>query len=262
MTSMAKMLIVHHLPDCNDLPALERWFWKYHCPEVLQQAPWMSRYVMYRAVSAPPGAEAYGYYNYRVHENWVYSSQERRGSNGCLSMTPQPAPMQVIVAHIPAEPTDDFLGADMRYGEKTILRWVTVFRYPEEISPEEGDEWYLNVHVPQVMKQPGLIRFFSHKAIHSNQQRSPLPHSTKLKPFFTDSGPLFFKRWHRVSELWYEDSKGWFESIIKSPPCYTKPAWAKQEKYPFLVPGNEFISTFLLERPDQDMLRNYEPSYL
>jgi hypothetical protein len=258
---MAKMLIMHHLPEVNDLPALERWFWQHHCPEVLHQAPWLTRYVMYRAVPAPTGAENFGYFNYRVHENWVRNPEERRGTNGCISMTVQPAPMRVIVAHIPAEPTEDFMGADMRYGEKTILRWVTVFRYPDGVSAEEGDDWYLKVHVPEVMQQPGLIRFFSHKAI-NNKQQSPLPHSAKLKPFFDDSGPLFFKQWHRVSELWYENSNGWVDSISKASLQYTKPAWAKQEQYPFLEPGNDFVSTFLLERPDQDMLRTFMPSYI
>ncbi|MCL6479481.1 MAG: hypothetical protein K6T65_13930 [Peptococcaceae bacterium] len=262
MSAIIKTIIVHHQPDPNDYPAQERWFWKHHCPEVLLQAPWLCRYVMYRAVPVPPpGAEAYGYYNYRVHENWIRSSEGRRGRNGSLSMTPQPGKMEVVVVSVPAEPTEDFMGAGLRYGEKTILRWLTIFRYPDGVPVEEGEDWYLNVHVPEVMKQPGLIRFFSHKAI-ENKQSSPLPHSAKQKPFVTDPGPLFFKQWHRVSELWYENNNGWVDSVLKSPPRYTKPPWARYDQYPFLEPRNEFISTFILERPDQDMLRDYEPVYI
>ena len=69
------------------------------------------------------------------------------------------------------------------------------------------------------------------------------------------------KRWHRVSEQWYENDNGWVDSIVKRPPAYTKPPWARFENYPFLVPGDEFVSTFLLERPDQDFLRHGEYRY-
>jgi hypothetical protein len=259
MTDIVKTMIIHHLPDPNDYAALERWFWQHHCHEVLLQIPWTKRYVMYRVVPMPPpGVADFGFFNYRVHENWI-GAEGRRGIKGTLSMTPQPGKMEVVIVSVPAEPTEDFMGAELRYGEKTILRWVTVFRYPDGVSLEEGEDWYLNVHVPEVIQQPGLIRFFSHKALPG----SPLPgHSSKQKPFVTDCGPLLPLQWHRVSELWYENQTGWTDSIIKSPPQYTKPSWAKYGQYPFLQPRNEFISTFLLERPDQDMLRHYDPMYI
>ncbi len=163
MTSIVKTMIIHHLPDSNDFSALERWFWQHHCHEVLLQVPWIKRYVMYRAVlMPPPEVEAFGYFNYRVHENWV-GTEGRRGINGTLSMTPQPGKMEVVIVSVPAEPTEDFMGAELRYGEKTILRWLTVFRYPDGVSLEEGEQWYLNVHVPEVMQQQGLIRFLATK---------------------------------------------------------------------------------------------------
>lgn len=252
--TMTKLVIIHHLEDPNDLPALERWFRQHHCQEVLSQVPWTVRYVMYRAVPPPPGAEDFGYYNYRVHENWV--RDERRGVKGLLSFTPQPGKMSAIVVNVPAEPTEDFLGAGLRHNEKTILRWLIAFRYPDGVSEQEGEEWYLNVHTKEVCSQPGLIRFFSHKAIPSVQP-SPLPSSNAQKPFMTPS-PLFFKQWHRVTELWYENNNGWVESVLKHPPRYTRPDWATHDGFPFLVPGEEFISTFILEHPDQDMLRHYE----
>ena len=64
---MIKTIILHHLLDMNDLPAAERWFYRYHVPEVLRNRP--VSYVSYRAVPPPPGAEAYGYFNYKVHEH-------------------------------------------------------------------------------------------------------------------------------------------------------------------------------------------------
>lgn len=105
--TMTKLVIIHHLEEPNDLPALERWFRQHHCPEVLSQVPWTVRYVIYRVIPPPPGGEIYGYFNYRVHENWV--SNERRGVKGLLSFTPQPGKMSAIVVNVPAEPTEDFL---------------------------------------------------------------------------------------------------------------------------------------------------------
>lgn len=249
--STSKLVIFHHLPDNNDRPALERWFAEQHCPEVCAQLPWTTRYLLYRPVPPPPGAEDFGYINYRVHENWVRSPEERRGVNGLLSFSHQPGYMDVAVANVPGEPTEDFLGAELRHGDRTILRWVTLFRYPDRAPVDEAEDWYLNVHVPEVCKQPGLTRFFSHKVLTGQT----IPRSTKQRPFFDKLPPLMTKSWHRLSELWYENDAGWVDSILAKPPAYTPAPWARQSSYPFFVPGEEFVSTFLLERPDQDLLR-------
>lgn len=245
---MSKLLIIHKINDENDRPALERWFNRYHVPEVLTQSPWTVRYLLYRPVPCPPGAENYGVYGYRVHENWVIDNSMRRGEKGLLSMTEQPGACDAIVVNMPAEPTEDFLGGEKHYEDHTILRWVTAFRYPDGVSKEEGEDWYLNVHVPEVMKQPGLTRFFSTKTY--PPRGSILPQAD-----FMDHDNLFFKHWDRVSEMWYENNNGWVDSILTNPPQYTKPDWATHDQYPFLIPGSEFISTFLLERPDHDFTR-------
>ena len=255
---MTKLVILHHLPDNNDRPALERWFAERHCPEVCAQAPWLTRYVLFRPVPPPPGGEAFGYINYRVHENWVRGPEERRGVRGLLSFSEQPAFMDVAIANVHAEPTEDFFGAHLRHADKTILRWLILFRYPDGVPEEEGEDWYLNVHAPEVCRQPGLTRFFSHKAAPSRPLNDP---SDGQAPFMPRVPPLATKRWHRVSEQWYENDNGWAESVVKRPPAYTRPPWARHETYPFLVPGDEFVSTFLLERPDQDLLRHGEYRY-
>lgn len=252
---MSKLLIIHKLNDENDRPALERWFHRYHVPEVMTQSPWTVKYLLYRVVPAPPGGKNFGYYNYRVHENWVLDNSLRRGEKGLLSMTPQPGACDAIVINMPAEPTEDFLGGSSCYDDCTILRWVCAFRYPEHVSVEEGEEWYLRTHVPEVMKQPGLKRFFSTKAYQS--EGSILPQSDD----FVEHDTLFSQKWHRVSELWYENNNGWVDSIINNPPLYTPPRWATYNTYPFMIPGLEFISTFILERPDIDYTREYKPLY-
>lgn len=255
--AMSKLVILHHLPDNNDRPAMERFFAEQHCPEVCAQAPWLTRYVLFRPVPPPPGAEAFGYINYRVHENWVRSPEERRGVGGLLSFSAQPGYIDVAIINVPAEPSEDFFGASMRHDEKTILRWVTMFRYPDGVPLDEAEDWYLNVHAPEVCRQPGLTRFFSHKALTAGE----IPHSGDQRPFFDEVPPLMKKRWHRLSELWYENDNGWVESVLTNPPKYTPPPWATRDAYPFIVPGEDFISTFLLERPDEDLLQARSARY-
>lgn len=249
---MIKTLILHHLLDTNDLPATERWFYRYHVPEVLRNRP--ISYVSYQAVPPPPGAEAYGYLNYKVHEN--LSRGEGEEPLGLLAMTPEVAPLRVIMVNVPAIPADDFMGGGSSRDDKTILRWLVVFRYPAGVSAEEGDDWYVNVHAREVMQQPGLTRFFSYRVL-PTQVAVKAGVSTFLHPRSEVSSD-----WHRVSEQWYENGNGWVESIITSPPVYTTPPWATHDRYPFLEPGVDFASTFILERPCDDWTREAVPFYL
>ena len=62
--------------------------------------------------------------------------------------------------------------------------------------------------------------------------------------------------WDRVMELWYETFDDWRDSVVTNPPSYTKPAWATWDEYPFVELGADFVSTFLLERPTDDYLKD------
>ncbi len=249
---MIKTIILHHLLDMNDLPAAERWFYRYHIPEVLRNQP--VSYVSYRAVPPPPGAEDYGYYNYKVHENVNRGEGEK--PLGLTAMTKEVVPLKVIMVNVPATPTEDFLGKGTSFEEKTILRWLIALRYPEGVSVEEGDDWYLKVHAKEVMQQPGLTRFFSYRVI------APPEVMGKVVPAFLHPRSQVSSNWHRISEQWYEDSNGWVDSILTSPPAYTTPPWATCDRYPFFEPGVDFASTFILERPTDDWLRQVRPFYV
>ncbi len=158
---MIKTIILHHLLDVNDLPAAERWFYRYHIPEVLRNHP--VSYVSYRAVPPPPGAEDYGYYNYKVHENLNRGEGEK--PLGLTAMTKEVVPLKVIMVNVPAVPTEDLLGKGTSFEERTILRWLIAFRYPEGVGVEEGDDWYVNVHARKSCSSRGCTRFFSYRVI-------------------------------------------------------------------------------------------------
>jgi len=256
---MIRSYLLVNLTSWDYLPELERWLYKEHAAETMSQlAPILSRYVTYRALPAYAGVEHYGYYNWRMTEHWWQESPFKKGQMGHGSALAEQWPpnynkavglpegeaarTQVWKAKAPAfifvppRPTEDFKGHDLKLTDGNILRWVTIFKYPEGVSREEGDYWYINVHAREVAQQPGLKRFFSFHAVEP---------SSMVGPFV------------RVSELWYENGSAWRRAVIEEPPKYTPPPWANYNKYPFLKPDEDFVSTFLLERPECDFLNDY-----
>lgn len=260
MAEFRRIYVMHHLHDWNDLPAFERWFWRYHAPEVMRGSR-LLRYVNYRAVvPPPPGAEAYGFHNYCVHEDiFLHAPDSGPGlGNGGLMFTPEPGSMDVAVATVPGDPTEDFLGGDVAMDEQTVLRWLIYLKYPEGVSEQEGEDWYLKVHVPEVLRQPGLTRFFSYRALPHRLFAPPKPGARR----FVHPNTRLTMGWNRVTEQWYANPAAWRKAIIESPPAYTRPSWASHAVYPFLKPFEHFASTFILERPTDDFIRSLPPFYV
>ena len=256
---MIRSYLLVNLINWDFLPLMERWLYKDHVPETMSQlAPILRRYTTYRAVPAPGGGDAYGYYNWRMTEHWWDKSPFEVGAMGHGSAIAEAWPEDYNKAvgipegeeargrvwrakapafiFVPTRPTEDFKGSGLKIEDGGILRWVTVFKYPAGISREEGDAWYVKTHAPQVCKQAGLKRFFSFSAADP---------SSIVGPFV------------RVSELWYENHSAWRKAVLENPPDYTRPSWCKYDRFPFLEPDVDFVSTFLLERPECDFLKDY-----
>ena len=245
MIKLIFMLASKDLP--NEMPAFKRWYLRYHASEVIaKDGPFITRFIAYRPLPVIPEALAYGHYNMRVIEVWFHNIEDYYGGNNIFHFTWQApwAKSPVIwdkfeiprVSTCVAVPAQNvFLANKYSADEKTVLRWYTFTKYPQGVSLEEGDDWFVNVHSKEVLQQPGLIGYFSAGAV----QFPGRPAAA----------------WIRQSELWYEDFNGWKKSVIDKPPKYTKPRWAKYDKYPFLEPNVDFTSTFIAERPDIDYLK-------
>lgn len=257
---MLRSYLLLNLISLDYLPLMDRWLYKDHAMETMNQVgPLLHRYTTYRAVPGPQGAVALGYYNWRMTEHWWAQSPFHEGVMGHGSAMAEIWPegykkalgiptgesqrcckwagKAPVFIFVPVRPTEDFKGRSLTINDGTIIRWLTIFKYPEGVSVEEGDDWYINVHAPEVMEQPGLKRFFSFAAVEP---------SSKVGPFA------------RVSELWYENHSVWQHSVVDSPLKYTPPSWAQWGHYPFLQPDVDFVSTFLLERPECNFLRDYK----
>ena len=233
---MIKHVFIGWLQGVNPIEA-DRWYFRYHSKEVVRTVgPWLRRYETYRAYAPPPKSERYGATDGRLTELWydsVKAFNEADTSNRTYTPSPFPVsrekPMVAAITIVPARPTEDFLGKEPMPEEKTILRWCCVFRYPEGVSVEEGEEWYLSTHSQEVKEQPGLLRYVSHRVL--------------------EPAPIIIP-WHRLSELWYQNFNAWHEANIDSPPKYTKPPWGKEE--PFV----NMRSIFVEYKPDVDFLKD------
>lgn len=248
--TMIKSVVMHDIPT-RDIAAMERWYYKDHAPEICRRfGPWLTRHESFLPVDAPVEARKYGFYNWRLTEGY-WREMPGSGPAGNLAFTVPPVWPKVATTFFPVQPTDDFMGGDVQPHEKNVLRWYILFRYPEGVSFEEGEDWFLNTHAPEVMKQPGLYRFFSTKGI---KQKFPLPGvwpQHAHPPMSTLS-----VGWDRLIELWYDNFDDWKNSVIDNPPVYTKPSWATNGEYPFVELGKDFASTFLLERPNDEFWRD------
>lgn len=217
----------------------DRWYIRFHGKEVVRfWGPWMRRYETYRSYEPPPEANHFNAVGGRLTEIWFNSLEDFREADTYRRPYTMPSSWRAGAAAltmIPAMPTQNFLGKEPTPEEKTILRWVRIFRYPEGVSLEEGDEWYLNTHSQEVKQQAGLLKYVSHGSI-------AVPKDERSGPFPTP--------WQRLDELWYEDFGSWRKSNVESAPKYTKPAWGGSD--PFV----EMASIFVGYKPDIDFLKD------
>jgi hypothetical protein len=128
-----------------------------------------------------------------------------------------------VVAVVTGTPTETYLDKVTEWDKATAIRWMTAIKYPDSVSVENGEKWFLNVHAKEAMKQPGLIKFVSYRIIDE----------------LTNAGPGEKKKWVRINEYWYESFAAWRKAVIDSPPKYTAPSWGG--KYPFVEMESTFI---------------------
>ena len=71
--------------------------------------------------------------------------------------------------------------------------------------------------------------------------------------------PLMTVDWDRMTEIRFPSGREWTRELLSA--RFTPPPWAEQGEYPFLTPGKNFCSTFILERPTEDLFQTSEKVY-
>ncbi|HUJ69011.1 MAG TPA: hypothetical protein VLW86_05785 [Syntrophorhabdales bacterium] len=249
---MIRSMAMHNI-DMNYIAFMERWYYKLHGPEIARRyGPWLQRLESWRPVEIPEYAIGFG------HKNWLFTQAYWRelpqsGPKGELSFSSPRIGADAYSCFTPPQATEDFKGHEVSPEEKAALRWVQFIRYPEGVDKAAADDWYVNTFAKEACLQAGMYRFFSFRTIPDIGGMPGVWKPDEAQRMAPRRGPLDH-RWDRVTEMWYETFVDWKRSIIDDPPVYTVPDWAKRAAYPFATPEEDFISTFLLERPAYNWL--------
>lgn len=260
-----RSIIFNCVRDDSDLPAAYRWLYKHHVADSISQfAPYVTKYATYRALPVPPNGEDFGTYNWIMTEHyWIINMFENSQSNmgtglafkeyfypDFLEITNQPPTAElrsrewvgtrdgyhpIVFAFMPIFWENDIKGAGRTIEDGANFRWLIVFKYPEGVSREDGDDWFFNVLAPEIAQLPEVNRFVS----------SAVLDEPKTSPF------------HRVAEIWFDNSKAWHKAIVENQDKFTKPSWAKYDKFPYMEPYKDFTGEFILDRPESDHLQQF-----
>ena len=130
---------------------------------------------------------------------------------------------------------DDFKGAGRLTDAGPNVRWLFMLKYPDGVSIDQGDAWFKEVFAPEVCANPEVNRLIS-----SRQLDDP-----RINPF------------HRITEVWFDDSEGWRKAFVEKAGQYTKPFWAVWDELPYFEPFRDFVGIFILDRPESDHLQQW-----
>ncbi len=260
-----RSIIMNCVRDDSDLPAAYRWLYKHHIADSISQfAPYVTKYATYRALPLPPDGLDYGTYNWIMTEHyWLINPFENAATNmprglalteywppEFMEITNQPPHSAlrerkwagtrdgyhpIVFAFLPLFWESDFKGSQRTIEDGPNYRWLTVFKYPEGVSAEEGDDWFLNKLAPQLVELPELNRFISSRILDE----------PRTSPF------------HRVAELWFDNSKAWHKAIAENSGKFARPSWTRYGQFPYLEPYADFVGVFLLDRPESDHLQQF-----
>lgn len=276
---MIKEVAIGVFDNAPSMAETDRFYMRYHGPEITRlSGPWMSRYQLWLPYEPPEEAvELFGAVRGRYAELW-YTEENYLDRPELSGITKPPFdtpdnPKKSGQANVmvPANPTDVFYDSDPHPEKTTILRWVTFICYPDGVSEEEGEKWFLEVYAKEAVKQPGLLKFVSHKVVSlgspggsggAPQMSGDMPPSGGAPPSggmpqMSGGGPPSGdmpqmparRSWVRLCEYWYKDFDAWRKAVLESPPKYTAPPWGGE--YPFV----EITSTFIPYYSDVDFLK-------
>ncbi|WP_316858956.1 hypothetical protein [uncultured Cohaesibacter sp.] len=258
---MRSMLMVS-VRDDSDLPAAYRWLYKHHVNDSISQfAPYVTQYSTYRALPLSQSAEEFGTYNFIMTEHYWLISPFIQGdapkglaftehfTDDYLNITRQPTGMGLrpgtwTGSREGYHPTA-FVFLPMFWekeykGPRSIedganYRWIFTFHYPDGVDPQAADAWFDQEFMAKICELPQVTRALSSPVL-----------DTPMKSHF-----------HRLAEIWFENSREWEEAIATIWNKIEKPDWATYDRFPYFEPYKDFVGVFLLDRPESDHLQQF-----
>jgi hypothetical protein len=243
---MLKEVAIGVFDNAPSMAETDHFYMRYHGPEIVRlSGPWMANYKLWLPYEPPEEAVAqFGAVRGRYAELWYREDDylDRPGLSGITNPPFNTKKSGQANVMVPANPTETFYDSDPHPEKTPILRWVTFINYPEGVSEETGEKWFLEVYAREAVKQPGLLKFVSHRVWKNGNTDVSLDEIPA-----GDLPPM--KSWARMCEYWYTDFDAWRKAVLTSPPKYTAPPWGGE--YPFV----EMTSTFIPYYHDVDFLK-------
>ena len=117
-----------------------------------------------------------------------------------------------------------------------MIRWLYLFKYPDEVAKIDGERWYLGTHSQEAkrMADHGLAAYRTWKGL-----KSPYD-----EPFQTRES---LNRWDRVTELAFPDWEAFRNATTDHGITYTPAPYGR---------GFESHTIFIEDEPDYDFLRD------
>jgi hypothetical protein len=131
-----------------------------------------------------------------------------------------------------------------------MIRMLWLIRYPEEITVEEGDRWYLGTHVQEVKQSPAFARYLTWTPLDIPAFGETVPGPDGV-PVVRAPSSANSPKWHRVTEMAFRDFNTWATRHQGMAP-FTPAPW-----------GRGFISerVVISDKPELDILAEEPPSF-
>ena len=137
-----------------------------------------------------------------------------------------------VFAHVPINWEEDLKGAGRTLDDGPNYRWSFVLQWPD---PEAGERWFYDVLVPYFQARPEVNRFLSSK-------------------IYQD---VVGCRFHRLVELWFDGPEEWYAAAVEGAKGMETPAWAQQDRFPFLRSNFNIVGMFVPDMAASDNLTQY-----
>lgn len=241
---MLRWVFLLRYPDGVAKEDGERWYLGTHTQEA-KALRGLRRYVSWRAQKAsvaPPWTTVERLNQWDRVTELAFDSWDAWQSAAVTNVpqyTPAPYGPRGFLAEtifVEDEPDKDFLaGASPREpiaaeSRDQLVRWLFLLRYPETITKEAGEAWYLGTHTQEAKRMHGLRRYLSWKAETRPSTIAGLGPST----------------WDRLTELTFADWSAWQRGAVTEMPDWTAP--------PYGNPGFLSETVFIPEPPEYDFL--------
>lgn len=140
-----------------------------------------------------------------------------------------------VFAFVPVWWEDDFKGEGRTVEDGPNYRWQFLIRYPEGVSKEEGDAWFINEFIPPFVDCDKTTRILSSKVVKEVNNCE----------------------FDRVCEMWFDGPTAWKQAIAEVSAKVAKPAWAETEDFPYVKKSFGISSVFLSDIARSDNLLQY-----